>query len=214
VTVTVDPSRLAPEQRIALLEAALAELDDPPEGRILVGAEEARLLWYATVDSFAGGIWVATILCAQATCERALAGVVSLRELPGYGIEAPKGWEMWGLGKIVSHVRKQGWVPSDVLAEVEVLCEARKPYGHWRRPFDPGTLGRQIADELQRRAATRTPMNCESASLPRRHTGRRGRRYGCTSATTPEGRSTPEHGSPRPGSRAGEARRTHGRQSA
>jgi len=115
------------------------------------------LLWYATVDSFAGGIWVATILCAQATCERALAGVVSLRELPGSGIEAPKGWEMWGLGKIVSHVRKQGWVPADVLAEVQVLCEARKPYGHWRRPFDPGTLGRQIADELQQEGSDEDP---------------------------------------------------------
>lgn len=147
--VTVDPSKLTPEQRIALLEATLPELGDCPEGRILVGGEEAQLLWHTTVDSFAGGIWVATILCAQATCERALAGIVSLRELPGYGIEAPKGWEKWGLGTIVKYVRKQGWVPADVLDDVEVLCEARKPYGHWRRPFDPGTLGRQIADELE-----------------------------------------------------------------
>ena len=30
----------------------------------------------------------------------------------------------------------------------EVWCETRKPYGNWRRPFDLGTLGRQIADEL------------------------------------------------------------------
>jgi hypothetical protein len=147
--VTEDPTTLTPRQRIALVEATLSELADSAGG-ILVGGEQAELLWHATVDSFAGGIWVATILCAQATCERALAGIVSLRELPGHAIAAPKGWEKWGLGTIVKHVRKQGWVPDDMLDDLEVLCEARKPYGHWRRPFDPGTLGRQIADELQK----------------------------------------------------------------
>lgn len=106
------------------------------------------LLWEATVDSFASGVWVATILCAQATCERVLAGLVSLRELPGYGIEAPKRWEKWGLGTLSAHVRKQGWVPTDLLNDVDVLCEARKPYGHFRRPFDAGTIGRQVADAL------------------------------------------------------------------
>lgn len=164
--VTDDPSRLEPEQRVALLEATLSELGDSPEGRILVGGEEAQLLWYATVDSFAGGIWVATILCAQATCERALAGIVSLRELPGYGIEAPKGWEKWGLGTIVKHVREEGWVPVDVLDDVEVLCEARKPYGHWRRPFDPGTLGRHVADELEQ-FPDRDPLELREQLLAR-----------------------------------------------
>jgi len=163
--VTVDPSRLTPEQRIGLLEAAVAELGDSPEGRVLAGGEEAQLLWYATVDSFAGGVWVATILCAQATCERALAGIVSLRELPGYGIEAPKGWEKWGLGRIVKHVREQGWVPVDVLDHVEVLCEARKPYGHWRRPFDPGTPGRLIADELKQLPDDEDPLELRERIL-------------------------------------------------
>lgn len=148
--MTVDPSLLTPEQRIALLEATFSELDDRPGGRMLVGGTEADLLWHDTVDSFAGGTWIATILCAQATCERALAGIVSLRELPGDGFEAPKGWERWGLGKIIQHVREQGWAPADVLDDVETLCEARKPYGHWRRPFDPGTLGSQIAEALLR----------------------------------------------------------------
>jgi len=31
------------------------------------------------------------------------------------------------LGTIVKHVREKGWVPADVLDDVEVLCEARKP---------------------------------------------------------------------------------------
>ena len=79
------------------------------------------LLWEATVDSFASGVWVATILCAQATCERVLAALISLRELPGYGIEGPKNWEKWGFGRLINHVRQQGWVPADLLDVVEVL---------------------------------------------------------------------------------------------
>jgi hypothetical protein len=93
-------------------------------------------------------VWVAAILCAQATCERVLAGLVSLRELPGYGAEAPKRWQAWGLGTLIAYVREQGWVPTDLLDAVNVLCEERKPYGHFRRPFDAGTIGRQVAEAL------------------------------------------------------------------
>jgi hypothetical protein len=148
--VDVDPSQLDHDGRIALLDETLAELHSAhgDGGRLLVGGEEALLLWDATVDAFAAGIWVATILCAQATCERSMAGLVSLRELPGYGMEGPKGWEQWGLGKLIAHVRTQGWVPGDLLDDVWRLCEARKPYGHWRGPMDPGTLGRQVAEHL------------------------------------------------------------------
>ena len=100
---------LTQAERIALLDVTLHELPPPVGGvRMQVGGEEAELLWEATVDSFAGGVWVATILCAQATCERVLAGLVSLRELPGYGIEGPKRWQTWGLGKLIDHVRGQG----------------------------------------------------------------------------------------------------------
>lgn len=145
----VDPSQLTSAERLALLQEAYAAMGDEPEGRLLVGGEEATILWESTVECFTQGLWVPTILCAQATCERTLAGIVALRELPGYGITAPKGWERWGLGTIIKHVREHGWVPADVLADVNVLCEARKPWGHWRLPFDAGTIGRQVADTLE-----------------------------------------------------------------
>ena len=145
----VDPSLLSPTERIALLDEVYQPLRAGfPDGQMLVGGEEANLLWGATVDSFARGVWLGTLLCAQATCERTLAGIISLRELPGYGMAAPKGWEKWGLGRIIDHIRQEGWVPAEVLDETAVLCEARKPYGHWRLPFDPGTIGREVADAL------------------------------------------------------------------
>jgi hypothetical protein len=165
--MTVNPSVLLPPERIALLDEVYQPLRAQfHEGQILVGGEEAQLLWEATVDCFAQGIWVATLLCAQATCERTLAGIISLGELPGAGISGPKGWERQGLGALIGHVRQYGHVPADVLDAVEELCETRKPYGHWRLPFDPGTIGRAVADALMpqpERSAGRT--RCTEALL-------------------------------------------------
>ena len=149
--VEIDPNQLSTNDRVALLDETFARVRTgvSDEGLLLVGGEEAGLLLAATVDSFVAGVWVATILCAQATSERVLAAIVSLRELPGYGFEGPRGWEGWGLGRLIRQVRQQGWIPADLLDDVEVLCEARKPYGHWRRPMDPGTIGRQVAEALR-----------------------------------------------------------------
>lgn len=143
-----DPFQLTPDERRTLLHEAYAAMGSEPEGRLLVGGEEATILWRSTIQCFVHGLWVPTILCAQATCERTLAGIVALRELPGYGATAPRGWERWGLGAIIKHVREQGWVPTDALDDVDRLCEARKPWGHWRLPFDVGTIGWQVADTL------------------------------------------------------------------
>ena len=75
--------------------------------------------WQATVDTFAAGIWVATILCAQAVAERVLAGILALQELPGRPGNPPKGWEGWGMGGLLRHVRERGWPPDDLLEELE-----------------------------------------------------------------------------------------------
>jgi hypothetical protein len=104
-------------------------------------------------------------LCSQATCERVLAALVSLRELPGAGIEAPKNWQKWGLGTLITHVRRQGWVPADLLDAVQVLCEARKPYGHFRFPFDAGTIGRQVAEALEDEGWGADPMTVRERIL-------------------------------------------------
>jgi hypothetical protein len=141
---------LSPEQRVALLDHELRNLRARhDEGMILLGGNEGNLLWEATVDAFVVGNWVATLLCAQATCERVLAALVSLHELPGYGDATPKNWEKaWGLGKILGHVQAQGWVEPELLADVSRLSELRKPFGHWRRPLEPGTPGRRVVDHL------------------------------------------------------------------
>jgi len=138
------------EERVAYLDEGLDDLRDRHEhGTMLIGGEEAHLLWDATVDAFVSGNWVATLLCAQATCERVLAGLMSLQDLPGVGATLPKNWEeRWGLGRIIGFIREKALVPDPLLDEVQVLCERRKPFGHWRRPLDDGTVGRRVSDAV------------------------------------------------------------------
>lgn len=88
-----NPADLSPQQREARLNTVLADLRAGPStaaGGLIVGGREAHLLWYATVDAYIAGNWVATILCGQATCERVLGGLISLNELPGAGIIGPR----------------------------------------------------------------------------------------------------------------------------
>jgi hypothetical protein len=139
------------------------------EGLLLVGGEEAGLLLAATVDSFVAGVWVATILCAQATSERVLAAIVSLRELPGYGFEGPRGWEGWGLGRLIRHVLQQGWIPADLLDDVESYAKPGSRTAIGEDPWIPAPS----AAKLRRLSGTRdgmpTPNRFRLASSRRKH---------------------------------------------
>ena len=148
--MATDPSLLRPDERRALLESDFHEWwPEPPSGWLLIGGFESELLWQSTVESFVAGVWVATTLCAQATVERCLAGMVSLQGLPGSpGDGPPKNWTKWGLGTLIDHVRKRDWVPAPLLDDVQALCEARKPWGHWREPFEPGSIQRRTIETL------------------------------------------------------------------
>ncbi len=55
--VEIDPSQLAYDERVALLDDTLAQLRGgiSPDGLAIVGGAEAELLWEATVDSFLTG---------------------------------------------------------------------------------------------------------------------------------------------------------------
>ncbi len=58
---------MTPEQRVQPLDQTLEDLRPRHvAGTVLLGGQEAGLLWAATVDAFVAGNWVATVLCAQA----------------------------------------------------------------------------------------------------------------------------------------------------
>lgn len=135
-----DPRPLGAEQRVALLDAVYHSVLSANGGRYTLSAgPEAALMWDATLKSFAHGIWAATVMCSQAVCERTLASLLeSWYALP----PEPKGWRMRGLGWLIEHHREEGLVVPSLLDQVQFVCDARKPFGHWRTPMEDGSLDR------------------------------------------------------------------------
>jgi len=166
VTDSSLPHQLDDQGRTRLLDETWREVASQHEGKVgfvRVGGQEAELLWSAAVDAFVAANWVATILCAQALCERTVAGLVSLNELPGAGYAAPKNWERMGLGELLKHTG--AWLPPELLEDVQALCELRKPYGHWRRPLDPGTIQHSVVSELEARGWEADPEDLREELL-------------------------------------------------
>lgn len=66
----LDPRQYTPEGRARLLDPAFNRVMTHNGGTYwLTGGAETNLLWEATLNTFVSGIWVAAIVCAQATCE-------------------------------------------------------------------------------------------------------------------------------------------------
>lgn len=133
------------QQRYDLINVSYDALRRAQGGRPvwIVSHVEGERLWDATLTAFIQGNWVAAMLCAQATCERGLAALVyNLFVLSS----PPKGWERWGLGALVKYCRKAHLVTESLLDDVDVLCEERKPYGHWRGPLEEGSLMKVVMD--------------------------------------------------------------------
>lgn len=143
------PSELTLEQRVELLDHTYDELRRSQHGAAIwiIGGPETTHLWDATIAAFAHANWVATVLCAQATCERTLASLLQMVYVTGI---APPGWEGWGLGRLISHCRDQRLVDPRLLDDVQTLCDERKPYGHWRQPLAEGALQRVVFDAQDR----------------------------------------------------------------
>lgn len=136
------------QQRLARINADYMDLRRSQGDRSvwLISQHEGERLWDATLTAFVQGNWVAAILCAQATCERGLAALIyNLFMLS----DPPKGWDKWGLGGLVNYCRKQQLVDDRLLDEVSVLCEERKPYGHWRGALEEGALMKVVKDAYE-----------------------------------------------------------------
>lgn len=133
-----DPRLINEDQRVALLDHTYRSvIGANGEGYALTGGTEAELMWDATMRTFIHGIWAGSIVCAQACCERTMA---SLLELQYAASPQPRGWRTWGLGRLIDYHREHNLVENALLDEVQRVCEARKPFGHWKLPLEPGSL--------------------------------------------------------------------------
>jgi len=99
-----DPRPLDAERRTRLLNQTYHAVLADSGGRCIQSAgPEADLMWDATLRSFVHCIWPASIVCAQAVCERTLASLLE----SWYALSPePKGWRMRGLGWLIEHHRE------------------------------------------------------------------------------------------------------------
>ena len=130
---------LTNDERFELINADYDSLRRKQSGRAIwvVSQQEGELLWDATLTAFVHGNWIAAVLCAQATSERALAGLINCIFAVS---EPPAGWERWGFGSLIRYCREERLAEEGLLDQLEVLCEERKPFGHWREPLASGGL--------------------------------------------------------------------------
>ena len=126
------------EQRRAILDETYNAVLVANSGQYtLTAGAEAESMWDSAMRSFEHGTWAAAIMCPHALCERTLASLLeSWYALP----PEPKGWRMWGRGRLIEHRREHDLVTSALLDQTQYVCDARKPFGHWRLPLAEGSL--------------------------------------------------------------------------
>ena len=89
-------------------------------------------------EALVGGLWLASLLCSHAACERHLAGILAFDE-----DSLPNSWRSWGLGRLLEAARERDIVPADLWEPLETLNEARKVSAHFKPPLHAGSLMRR-----------------------------------------------------------------------
>jgi hypothetical protein len=103
------------------------------------GGHEALIALDDAKRSFVYGADLASILAAHAACELFLAGLVGLLSDEA----APKGWQRWGLGRLVRWSVENRMIDPVIGEQLLDLAERRRTIAHFRRPLDEGTLRRR-----------------------------------------------------------------------
>ena len=75
------------------------------------------------------GMFMAALLCAHSSCERVLAGC-----LDWYEDRLPKGWAMWGLGRLVPAAFDLGLIDEGLKDRLLQVSELRKVSAHFKPP--------------------------------------------------------------------------------
>lgn len=109
---------------------------------VAAGGFESGQFLLEALACYEGGLYLASLTCAHATCERELAGRVAHA-----GAIAPEGWERWGLGRLIQHARTQAWHSASTLELLEAVNEKRKTVYHFRElDAEGGLFWRTYAD--------------------------------------------------------------------
>jgi hypothetical protein len=104
----------------------------------VAGGQESGVFLGEAVGCYLHGHFAASLVCAHATCERELAGRVAHNPTT-----APKGWERWGLGRLIQHARERGWHSDATIEFLEAVNERRRSVYHFRDFSADGGLFRR-----------------------------------------------------------------------
>lgn len=104
-------------------------------GLLLNGGPETSWLLAEASHALVHGLWLASLLCSHAACERHLAGILSVDEE-----SLPPSWRRWGLGALLKEARERDLVPGDLLKPLDSLNETRKASAHFKPPMDDASL--------------------------------------------------------------------------
>jgi hypothetical protein len=122
---------------------------EPHEGGFFVlGGVEVMLLWESIVPSYISRNWIAVVLGAQAMCERGLAAIYEMQDLPGVVDRGRRNADRASLGTLLRWAREDAIAPVATLGLVQTLCDRRKVLTHWKPPLDPGTIMRRMSDRV------------------------------------------------------------------
>jgi len=115
-------------------------------GWLIPGGMEASWLYEESCFSYVSGAYLAALLCAHASCERVLAGC-----LISYEERLPKGWSMWGLGKLAPKAHELGLIDEPMRVQLHHLGDLRKVSAHFKPPLEPNSVAsralRQVVND-------------------------------------------------------------------
>lgn len=145
---TFRPIDATEDERAAYLDALMTAAHERfgNEGFLVFGGVEVMLLWESLAASFVSGNWIAVVLSAQGMCERGLADMYSMQDLPGMHDHGRKGWEKAGLGTLLTWANEDGVLAPEMLAKIQVVCDRRKVLTHRRPPIEPGSILHRVGE--------------------------------------------------------------------
>jgi hypothetical protein len=112
-------------------------------GWLMPGGMEASWLYDESCYSYVDGAYLAALLCAHASCERTLAGC-----LVSYEERLPKGWSMWGLGKLIPKAYELGLIDEPLRDQLHRLGDLRKVSAHFKPPLEPNSVTSRALREV------------------------------------------------------------------
>ena len=107
------------------------------------GGHESGWFFAEAAGCYVAGLYAAALVCAHASCERELAGWVN-----SLGASAPRGWERWGLGRLLEYSVEVDRFPKGTAALLDEVNRKRRDFYHFRDERTPDSIVSRTYDQV------------------------------------------------------------------